>query len=91
MGCMPIQIMEITSYLSKGHHWKFPGNVQIKNHCLKVFPATHRHIAKKFIAIIEEQEKAPNCLTAGITYLIPKSGDSKEIIIYRPFTCLKTI
>jgi hypothetical protein len=28
---MPIQIKEITSYLSKAHNWKSPGNDQIQN------------------------------------------------------------
>ena len=76
----------ITSYLSKAHNWKSPGKDQIQNYWLKAFPATHRHITKNFNAIIEEPEKAPDWLTAGITYLIPKSGDSKEVRNYRPIT-----
>jgi len=40
MGWMPIQITEITSYLSKA------GNDQIQNYWLKAFPATQRHITK---------------------------------------------
>ena len=43
----PLQITEITSYLSKAHNWKSPGNDQIQNYWLKAFPATHRHITKK--------------------------------------------
>ena len=79
MDCRPKQIMEITSFLSKAHNEKSPGNDQIQNYWLKAFPATHRHIAKSFHAITEEPEKAPDWLTTGITYLIPKSGDSKEV------------
>ena len=30
MGWMPIQFTEITSYLSKAHNWKSPGNDQSK-------------------------------------------------------------
>ena len=37
-----------------------------------------------------EPGKAPDWLTTGITYLIPKSGDSKEVRNYRPITCLTT-
>jgi len=44
-----------------------------------------------FNAIIEEPEKAPDWLTTGVTYLIPKSGDSKEVRSYRPITCLMTM
>ena len=47
MDWMPIQITEITSYLSKAHNWKSSGNDQIQNYWLKAFPATHRHITKK--------------------------------------------
>jgi len=60
MGWMPIQITEITSYLSKAHNWKSPGSDQIQNYWLKAFPATHRHITKNFIAIIEELGNAPD-------------------------------
>ena len=91
MDWRPIRIMEITWYLSKTHNWKSPGNDQIQNYWLKAFPTTHRHIAKNFNAIIEEPEKAPDWLTTGITYLIPKSGESKEVRNYRPITCLTTM
>jgi len=84
MGWMSIQIMEITSYLSKAHNWKSPGSDQIQNYSLKAFPATHGHITKNFSAVIEEPEKAPGWLTTGITYLIPKSGDS----YYNTYHCV---
>jgi len=79
MGWMTIHITDITSYLSKAHNWKSPGNDQIQKYGLNTFPATHRHISKNFNAIIEEPEKAPDWLTAGKHYLIPKSGDGKEV------------
>jgi len=88
---MPIQITEITSYLSIAHIWKSSGNDQIQNYWIKAFPATHRYITKNFNAIIEEPEKPPAWLTTGITYLKPKSGDSKEVRNYRPITCLTTM
>jgi len=91
MGLLPIQITEITLYLSKAHNWKSPGSDKIQNYWLKAFPATHRHITENFNAIIEEPERAPDWLTTGITYLIPKSGDSKEVRNYRPITCLTTM
>jgi hypothetical protein len=91
MDWRPIQILEIALYLLKAHNWKFPGNDQIQNYWLKAFPAIHRHIAKNFNAIIQEPDKAPDWLTTGITYLIPKSGDSKEVRNYRPITCLTTM
>ena len=60
---MPIQITEITSYLSKDHNWKSPGNDKIQNYWFKAFPATHRHITKNFNATIGEPEKATDWLT----------------------------
>jgi hypothetical protein len=66
MDWKPIQITEITSYLSKANNWKSPENDQIQNYWLKAFPATHRNITKNFNAI-EEPEKAPEWLTTGIT------------------------
>ena len=50
MDWMPIQITEITSYLSKAQIWKSPGSDQIQNYQIKAFPATHRHITKNFNA-----------------------------------------
>jgi len=88
MGWMSIEITEITLYFSKAHSWKSPGSDQIQNYWLKAFPATHRHNNKNFIEIVEELEKAPEWLTTGITYLIPKSGDSKEVRNYRHYCML---
>jgi hypothetical protein len=81
MGWVPIS-MESTSFLSKAHNWKSSGNDQIQNYWLKAFPAIHRHITKNFFAIMEEPEKISDWLTTGITYLLPKSGDSKEVRNY---------
>jgi len=88
---MPIQITEITAYLSKAHNWISPGNDQIQKFWLKAFPATNRHITKNFNEIRQEPEKAIDWLTTGITHLIPKLGDSKEVRNYRPITCLTTM
>jgi len=83
--------MEITSFLTKAHNWKSPGNDQIQNYWLKAIPAAHRQITKNFNAIMEELEKVPDWLTTGITYFLPKSGYSKEVKNYRPIMCLTTM
>jgi hypothetical protein len=75
----PIQIMEITSFLSKAHNWKSPGNDQIQSYWLKAFTAAHKHSTINFTATMEEPEKVPDWLTTGVTYLLSKSGDRKEI------------
>jgi hypothetical protein len=37
---------------------------------------------------MEELEKVSDWLTTGITYLLPKSGDSKEVRNYEPIMYL---
>ena len=87
----PIQIMEITSFLSKAHNWKSSGNDQTQNYWLKAFPSAHRHTTKNFTAIKKELEKVPDWLTIGTTYLLPKSVDNKEVRNYRHIMCLTTV
>jgi hypothetical protein len=58
---------------------------------LRLFQLLTGTLQKNFNAIIGEPEKAPDWLTTGVTYLIPKSGDSKEVRNYRPITCLTTM
>jgi hypothetical protein len=49
MNWIPVGTTETTSFLSKTHNWKCPGNDQIPNYWLKAFPATHRYITKPSI------------------------------------------
>ena len=69
---MPTQITEIISYLSEAHNWKYPGIDQIKITGLKLSQLLTGISQKNFNAIIEKPQKAPDWLTTGITYLIPK-------------------
>jgi len=48
-------------------------------------------LQKNFNGLMEEPEKAPELLTTGITYLLPKLGDSKEVRNYRPIICITTM
>jgi hypothetical protein len=88
---MPIKTTETASFLSKTHDCKSPGSDQIPNYWLKAFPATHSYITKFINTTIEEPKQMPDWLTAGIMYLLPKSGDTKELKNYRPITCLSTM
>jgi len=56
MDWVSIQFMEITSFLSKAHNWKSPGNDQLQNYWLKAFPAAHKHSTMNFTVIMEEPE-----------------------------------
>jgi hypothetical protein len=68
---------------------KAPGRDQIPNYWLKQFTATHKHIAAIFNNVLEE-DQIPEWLTAGITFLIPKKGNTEHPKNYRPVTCLPT-
>jgi len=52
-------------------NWKAPGREPIANFWLKQLTATHQHIAAIFNKLIEE-DQVPECLTAGVTFLISK-------------------
>ena len=66
----------------QAYNWKSTGNNQIQNYWLKAFPATHKYITKNFNEMIEQPGKTPDWLTTGMTYLIPKSEDSKVVRNY---------
>ena len=53
-------------------NWKALGRDQIANFWLKKLTATHKHIAALFHKFIED-DQILECLTAGVTFLIPKT------------------
>jgi len=71
-------------------NWKAPGRDQITNFWLKQLTATHKLIAALYNKFIEE-DRIPKWLTAGVTFLIPKNGNTENPNNYRPVTCLPTI
>jgi hypothetical protein len=71
-------------------NWKAPRRDQIANFWLKQLTATHKHIAALFNKLIEE-DQIPECLKAGVTFLIPKNENIENPKDYRPVTCLPTI
>ena len=66
--------------------WKRPNT----KFWLKQLTATYRHIAAIFKKLIEE-DKIPEWLTAGVTFLIPKNENTENPKNYRPVTCLPTM
>jgi hypothetical protein len=54
-------------------------------------PVTHSYITKFINTITEKPKQMPDWLTTGITYLLPKSGDTKEPKNYQPIICLSTM
>jgi len=56
----------------------------------KQLTATHQHIAALFNTLIQD-DQIPEWLRAGVTFLIPKNGNTENPKNYRPVTCLPTI
>lgn len=82
---------EITEIIKQTHNWKSPGPDQLQNFWLKHFTAAHQALTKSFNEVIENSETAPEWLTTGVTFLIPKNKFTKEAKNYRPITCLPTM
>jgi len=78
MDWRPIQIMEITWYLSKLTIRNLLEMIKYKITGLKLSQLLTGIPQKNFSVVVEEPEKAPDWLTTGITYLISKSGDTKK-------------
>jgi len=87
MEWSPICEKEVAEALRSTQSWKAPGRDQIPNFWLKQLTATHKHLAERFIKLIEE-DSIPEWLTAGVTYPIPKNEYTGNPKNYRPVTYL---
>ena len=87
MEWSPICAKDIAEALRTTLNWKAPGRDKIPNFWLKQLTATHRHIAAIFNKLIEE-DKTPEWLRAGVTFLITKNENTENPKNYRPVTCL---
>jgi len=90
MEWSPICEKDIADALRPTLNWKAPGRDQIANFWLKQLTATHKHIAALFNKLIEKGQM-PEWLAAGVTFLVPKNGNTENPKNYRPVTCLPTI
>ena len=81
---------DVADALRTMQNWKAPGRDQIANFWLKQLTATHKHIAALFNKLIEE-DQISEWLMAGVTFLIPKNGNTENPKNYRPVTCLPTM
>ena len=70
---------------------KSPGKDKVSNFWLKHLVILHEDLAKAYTKVIEHPEEAPEWLTEGITYLLPKTEETKNPKNYRPITCLPTM
>ena len=85
-----INIEELRSALTKSHKWKSPGVDKIPNFRLNCLTSTLKQMALNFTNILQNPETAPEWLTEGTTYLLPKSQETQNPQDYPPITCLTT-
>ena len=86
-----INVEETTCAINKSSNWKSPGKDKVSNFWLKHLVILHEYLAKAYTMVIEHPEEAPEWLTEGITYLLPKTEETKNPKNYRPITCLPTM
>ena len=82
---------EITLAIRKTSNWKSPGMDNVPNFWLKNCEALHEDIARCYNKMVREPEETPTLLTKGVTYLLPKTQETKVSKNYRPITCLPTL
>jgi len=90
MEWSPICAKDVSEALRTTLTWKVNGRDQISNFWLKQLTAPHRHIDTIFNKLIEEVQIS-DWLTAGVTFLTPKNGNTENPKNYRPVTCLPTM
>ena len=77
--------------INKTSNWKAAGCDGIANFWMKTLTSLHEDLALSFNEILKSPDSCPKWLTEGITYLIPKSGETSNPKNYRPITCLPTM
>lgn len=82
---------EFVSIVNKTHNWKASGCDHLHNYWLKKFTSIHTRLLTFLNKFIEDPDTMPRFLTKGVTFLIPKKGDTRDPANYRPITCLPTV
>ncbi|KAI5731018.1 hypothetical protein M8J77_003330 [Diaphorina citri] len=86
-----IEESDITNTMKDAHNWKAPGIDKLTNFWLKYLKCMHKHLAASLQNIMEHPTLAPDWLTQGITYLLPKNENTHVTKNYRPITCLPVL
>ncbi|XP_066930549.1 uncharacterized protein [Clytia hemisphaerica] len=86
-----ITVEEVRVALGKTQKWKSPGIDKVQNFWLNYLPSMHRALTFFLNELVGNPNSIPEWLTEGVTYLLPKSEDTKNPNNYRPITCLNTI
>lgn len=88
---LPVTEKEIAGAIKVSGNFKAPGPDRIQNIWLKKFTSTHKQMAKYFNSILNSELNIPDFLLKGNTYLLHKTGDTRNPANYRPITCLSTM
>lgn len=92
MSKVHITETDVKRSLAKASNWKAPGPDNLQNFWYKKFTTMHPLIATAFNNIIQYPETAPEFLTRGKTFLLPKDKTQlNNPAKYRPITCLNNI
>lgn len=73
-----ITLKETKSAIKKASNWKSPGKDGIANFWIKNLPSLHQDLTNAYNDCICNPETCPDWLTIGITYLLPKTEDTKN-------------
>lgn len=91
MNPVTVTTDDVRKVISKLANWKAPGKDGIQNFWFKRLTCTHACLASQFNRVLQKPEELPSFLTSGVTYLLPKSENTKDPSQYRPITCLPTL
>ena len=88
---LEINAEETSNAIKKTSNWKAPGIDKVANFWIKALTSLHENMTTAFCDILIHPHKCPAWLTTGITFLLPKDGDTSNPKNFRPITCLPTM
>ena len=84
-----IELKEVEFSLKKSHKWKSPGLDKLPNFRLNILTSIHKVLTHTLSQTIKNQEKFPEWLAKGITYLLPKASETNiQRIVDQLHACL---
>lgn len=91
MDSVVITADDVAKSVNKTLNWKATGLDGIHNYWLKKLTSVHEPLAKCFSLFLQNPREVPPYLATGVTYLLPKDGNTENPAKYRPITCLCTV
>jgi len=82
---------ELVKAIKRTHIWKAPGPDKIHNYWFKKFTTIHDQLLEAINRCLRKPDLITSSLISGITCMLPKKGDNKYAVKYRPIACLPTV